>query len=68
MTTKQLTSPTSVRLEPELKVWLLQKAHKEKRSFGNILNMLIQHCKDVEEGKKEFIAQLQNFITNDTGK
>lgn len=61
MTTKQLTAPTSVRLEPELKVWLLQKAHKEKRSFGNILNVLIQHCKDVEDGEKEIIAKRKIF-------
>lgn len=48
MTTKQLTAPTTIRIEPEIKVWLLQKAHKEKRSVGNLINYLLQDVKQKE--------------------
>jgi len=50
MTVKQLTAPTTIRIEPELKVWLLQKAHIEKRNLSNLINYLLDQSKQEEEG------------------
>ena len=49
MTTKQLTAPTTIRIEPEIKTWLLQKAHVEKRNISNLINYLLEQSRQQEE-------------------
>ena len=52
MTTKQLTAPTTIRIEPEIKTWLLQKAHIEKRNISNLINYLLEQSRQAEEVQK----------------
>ena len=59
MTVKQLTAPTTIRIEPELKVWLLQKAHIEKRNLSNLINYLLERIKTEEYN--EYVLE-QNII------
>lgn len=46
MTVKQLTAPTTIRIEPEIKTWLLQKAHIDNRSLSNLINTILKKEKE----------------------
>jgi predicted DNA-binding protein len=47
MTVKQLTAPTTIRIEPEIKTWLLQESHRQNRTVSNLINTILKREKEL---------------------
>ncbi|UJS23516.1 hypothetical protein [Thiothrix winogradskyi] len=52
--TQQKSYP--LRLEPELKQWVREKAKAEDRSFNAQINRFIKKIKEIEEQQKQQVA------------
>jgi hypothetical protein len=49
MEKQHLQRPTTLRIENELKIWLIREANKENRTISNLINTILKAHKEEKE-------------------
>ncbi|SEB10475.1 MAG: hypothetical protein QJT81_14160 [Candidatus Thiothrix putei] len=53
---KEKKLPRSIRLDPEMEKWVIDKAKAEDRSFNAQINRFVKKMKELEEQQKQGFA------------